>query len=245
MLSLLTRLAILFCCIALNAVSAPLPKLQVVTEEWVPYNYANDDGVIVGRATKKVREVLDAAGVEYDIRLYPWARSMKLAKTQPNTMIYSIYRNAEREKLFEWACPLMRPVRQYLFKLKSRDDIQVNSIEEAKKYVISVVRGSVVHEYLVNQGFEAGVNLDITADPSASQKKLVAGRIDFLLTTEYTMYERLRLMGVDYSNVEPALEVRNSSDRRACMAFQLDTNKVLIDKIKRALAEHNKMFIGP
>ncbi|MBQ4811562.1 transporter substrate-binding domain-containing protein [Pseudoalteromonas luteoviolacea] len=222
-----------------------MPKLQVVTEEWVPYNYANEDGVIVGRATKKVREVLDAAGVEYDINLYPWARSMKLAKTQPNTMIYSIYRNADREKLFEWACPLMRPVRQYLFKLKSRTDIQVNSIEDAKNYVISVVRGSVVHEFLVNQGFEAGVNLDITADPSASQKKLVAGRIDFLLTTEYTMYERLKLMGVDYSQVDPVIEVRNSSDRRACMAFNLDTDKTLINRVKRALAEHNKMFVGP
>ncbi|KZX01563.1 ABC transporter substrate-binding protein [Pseudoalteromonas luteoviolacea] len=239
------RLVVLCCCLSVSWLSPAMPKLQVVTEEWVPYNYANEQGVIVGRATKKVREVLDAAGVEYDINLYPWARSMKLAKTQPNTMIYSIYRNADREKQFEWACPLMRPVRQYLFKLKSRTDIQVTSIEDAKNYVISVVRGSVVHEFLVSQGFEAGVNLDITADPSASQKKLVAGRIDFLLTTEYTMYERLKLMGIDYSHVDPVIEVRNSSDRRACMAFHLDTDKTIINKVKRALADHNKMFVGP
>ncbi|MDK1288353.1 substrate-binding periplasmic protein [Pseudoalteromonas umbrosa] len=237
-------LVLLFICIQ-NHAFADIPKLQVVTEEWVPYNYANQQGEIVGRATQKVREVLDLAGIEYEIKLYPWARSMKLTKTQPNTMIYSIYRSSDRENLFEWACPLLRPVRQYLFRLKSRTDIQVASLEDAKKYVISIVRGSVVHEFLTKQGFESGTNLDITADPSASQRKLLAGRIDFLLTTEYTMHETLKSIGVNYDAVVPVIEVRNNSDRRACMAFNLNTDKQLIDKVRRALAEHNSRYIGP
>ncbi|KZN45733.1 substrate-binding periplasmic protein [Pseudoalteromonas luteoviolacea] len=237
-------LVLLFFCIQNNAF-ADIPKLQVVTEEWVPYNYATPQGEIVGRATKKVREVLDLAGIEYDIKLYPWARSMKLTKTQPNTMIYSIYRSSDREDLFEWACPLMRPVRQYLFRLKSRTDIQVDSLEDAKKYVISIVRGSVVHEFLTKNGFEAGTNLDITADPSASQRKLLAGRIDFLLTTEYTMHATLKSIGVNYNVVVPVIEVRNNSDRRACMAFNLNTDKQLIEKVRRALAEHNSRYLGP
>ncbi|ESP94170.1 substrate-binding periplasmic protein [Pseudoalteromonas luteoviolacea] len=241
----LALILVLLCCFHQEKVFANLPKLQVVTEEWVPYNYANQEGEIVGRATKKVREVLDLAGIEYDINLYPWARSMKLTRTQANTMIYSIYRSGDRETMFEWACPLMRPVRQYLFKLKNREDIKVASLEDAKKYVISIVRGSVVHEYLVKHGFEAGINLDITADPSASQRKLLAGRIDFLLTTEYTMYETLKAIGVNYDVVTPVIEVRNNSDRRACMAFNLNTDKELINKVRRALAEHNRKFVGP
>ncbi|KZN59297.1 hypothetical protein N473_03820 [Pseudoalteromonas luteoviolacea CPMOR-1] len=238
-------LLVLLCCISSGQAIADVPKLQVVTEEWVPYNYADQQGEIVGRATEKVREVLELAGIEYDIKLYPWARSMKLTQTQANTMIYSIYRSGDREHLFEWACPLMRPVRQYLFRLRNRNDIKVATLEDAKKYVISIVRGSVVHEFLTKQGFEAGVNLDITADPSASQRKLLAGRIDFLLTTEYTMHATLKSIGVAYETVVPVLEVRNNSDRRACMAFNLNTDKELIERVRRALAEHNSRYVGP
>ncbi|MCF6437140.1 MULTISPECIES: substrate-binding periplasmic protein [Pseudoalteromonas] len=219
--------------------------LNVVTEEWVPYNFTNEKGEIVGRATKKVREVLDAADVQYEIRSYPWARSMKLAQSNKNTMIYSIYRTQERENLFQWACPLLNPVKEYLFKLRTRDDIHIESLEDAKKYTISLVRGSVSHEYLLEMGFKNGVNLDLTADPSASPRKLLARRADFIITTEYTAYERMRELGHPYELLEAVHEVKNANERRACMAFSKDTNAKLVSRIRKALAEHNTRFIGP
>ncbi|CAM4238848.1 substrate-binding periplasmic protein [Pseudoalteromonas byunsanensis] len=221
------------------------PMLNVVTEEWVPYNFTNEKGEIVGRASQKVREVLDAAGVQYEIRSYPWVRSMKLAQSKKNTMIYSIYRTSERESLFLWACPLLNPVKEFLFKLRTRDDIHVETLDDAKKYITSLVRGSISHEYLVERGFENGVNLDLTADPSASPRKLLARRVDFIITTEYTAYERMKELGHPYELLEAVHEVKNADERRACMAFNKDTDPEILSRVRKALAEHNARYVGP
>ncbi|MCO7190659.1 MULTISPECIES: transporter substrate-binding domain-containing protein [unclassified Pseudoalteromonas] len=225
--------------------SEPDIQLHVVTEQWVPYNFINPQGEVDGRATQKVREVLDAAGIRYEILLFPWARAMKIAQTQPNTMIYSIFRTPERETRFEWACPLLRPVKEHLFRLTSRNDIQLNSLDDAKRYITAMVRGSVAHEYLIARGFKGGVNLDLSADPSSLAKKLLAGRVDFLMTTEFTIYEALRLIDQPYEVVTSALEVRDRSGERACMAFHPNTDSEIINKVRRALAEHNRRYIGP
>ncbi|WP_247749689.1 substrate-binding periplasmic protein [Pseudoalteromonas viridis] len=225
--------------------SEPAIQLQVVTEEWVPYNYTNQQGLVDGRATQKVREVLDAAGISYEIQVFPWTRAMKIAQTQPNTMIYSIFRTPEREAHFEWACPLLRPVKEHLFRLASRNDIKLNSLNDAKRYITALVRGSVVHEYLLSKGFKGGVNLDLSADPSSLIKKLLAGRVDFLITTEFTIYEALRRIDKPYEMVISALEVRERSGERACMAFHPKTDSELINQVRRALAEHNRRYIGP
>ena len=215
-------------------------QLQVVTEEWLPYNYTNAEGQLVGRSTDKVRAILDDAGLSYKITSYPWLRSMHLAKTQPNTMIYSIYRTQEREHLFQWVCPLMAPVKEYLFSLKTRDDIQLDTLEDAQKYLISIVRGSVSEGYLTDAGFKPGINLDLTSDPSSTPRKLLAGRVDLILHTEYTASERMKELGYDYSMLRKVIEVKEIDNRRACMAFSLKTDKQLVQDVQKALDKYNK-----
>lgn len=216
-----------------------LPKLQVVTEEWLPYNYTDEQGNIIGRATNKVKSVLDDAGLDYEIRVYPWLRAMKLATEQPNTLIYSIFRTPERENLFHWVCPLLEPIREYLFKLKSRTDIHVVSVDDAKKYITAIVRGSVGYNFLLEQGFKAGGNLDVSADPLNIPKKLVAGRVDLVMTTEFTLSESLKLVGASYELVERLIEVRAIDSRRACMAFSLNTDPQIITAVSNALMRYN------
>lgn len=238
-------LLLLFLVLVSHTTFAHNVSLNVVTEEWVPYNFTNDQGVIVGRATQKVREVLADAQISYEIRSYPWMRSMKLAQTVPNTMIYSIYRTPERENLFLWACPLLQPVKEYLFKLKTRKDINLKSLDDAKQYLISVVRGSVANEFLIKKGFENGKNIDLTADPSSRPRKLLAGRIDFILTTEYSAYESLKQIGANYDMVEIALEVTNTNNNRACLAFSPNSDLKLVESVRAALKRHNAQYIGP
>ena len=216
-------------------------SLQVVTEEWLPYNYTNAEGKLVGRSTDKVRSILDDVGVNYKITSYPWLRSMHLAKTRPNTMIYSIYPSSERKKLFQWVCPLMAPVKEYLFALNTRNDIQLKTLEDAKKYVISIVRGSVSEGYLTDAGFKPGINLDLTSDPSSTPRKLIAGRVDLILHTEYTASERMKELGYDYSMLRKVIEVKEIDNRRACMAFSLKTDKSLVKRVQDALDKYNKL----
>ena len=76
-------------------------SLRVVTEEWPPYNYSNENGKVVGAATAKVRWVLEQADIDYTLNSYPWARAIDLASTKKNVAIFSVYRTEIREQQFK------------------------------------------------------------------------------------------------------------------------------------------------
>jgi len=92
-------------------------QLSVVTENWPPYNYQNDKSDVDGVATAVVKRVLNHAELSYRIDVFPWARSYKLAQGQPNTLIYSIFKTAEREPYFHWFCPLLPNLDMFFFAL--------------------------------------------------------------------------------------------------------------------------------
>ena len=214
-------------------------SIQVVTEEWLPFNYTNSQGQLVGRSTEKVKAILADAGISYTMNSYPWLRSMHLAQTQANTMIFSIYRTQEREKLFQWVCPLMSPVKEYLFTLATRNDVHINKLEDAKKYMISALRGDANTAYLLDAGFESGINLDLTFDPSSNARKLIAGRVDMIVYTEYTAYELMKNLGYEYSMLRKVFELKEIDSRRACIAFSLNTDKNIVRKVQAALDKYN------
>lgn len=100
-------------------------SLRIVTEEWPPYNYTNDNGKVVGAATAKVRWILEQADIDYTLESYPWARAIDLASSKKNVAIFSVYRTQVREPQFKWVCPLISPVPTFIFKLKARTDLNV------------------------------------------------------------------------------------------------------------------------
>ena len=217
-------------------------SLAVVTEEWRPFNYTDDNGIIVGRSTTKVRAILDSLGYKYDIRSYPWTRAMRMAENDENTLIYSIFRTPEREHKYQWACPLMAPVKVYFFHLATRDDINVTSLDDAKNYVISVGRNARSHETLLEKGFIEGQHLDVSADPSGELRKFLAGRVDFLVQSEWEMSESLKGVERQYIEVVRSLEVANVNERSACIAFSKKTDKEIVNRVQAALDKYNKKF---
>jgi polar amino acid transport system substrate-binding protein len=78
------------------------PHIQIVTEEWAPYNYTNESGQIVGSSTELVKAAMQEAGLDYTINAYSWQRAFELTKQQQNTFIYSILRTDVRETSFQW-----------------------------------------------------------------------------------------------------------------------------------------------
>ena len=126
--------------------------LQVVTEEYPPYNYS-EDGEVVGFCTDVVKEILKRAKVEYTIHSYPWADSYKMAQTETNVLIYSIGRNVEREPLFKWVDVIAR-TEVYFYKLKSRVDIKIKTFDDIKKYKIGAVQDDFRAQWLIKQGIK-------------------------------------------------------------------------------------------
>lgn len=106
--------------------------LEVLTESWAPFNYEKD-GKITGYSTEVVEAVLQEVGIPFQIRMGVWTGIYQKALDEPNQLIYTISRIPEREDKFNWIGPIADR-QQALYKLKQREDIQVDTLEDVKKY---------------------------------------------------------------------------------------------------------------
>lgn len=172
-----------------------------VTDDWPPYNYADANGKVTGFSTEVLQRLQEKAKVSIPIRLFPWVRAYRMAQSRPNTMIYTLARNPEREGLFIWIGPIA-PRDSYLFRLSNRNDIQAKTLQEAAKYVTGVVRADVSERELVKQGWVVGKNLDISNDDASLFRKLKVGLVDLLPSSELAAQYRARQMHFDHDLVK-------------------------------------------
>jgi len=133
-------------------------NITVVTEEWAPYT-CSKDGEIAGVVSEIVRATLNRSGLTYSIEVFPWARAYSMAEKGTNVLIYSIFKLPSREKNFKWIKIDGLSINMYLFKPKFRDELNLTSLEEAKKYKIGVTRETSTHHFLLSKGFKEDVNL--------------------------------------------------------------------------------------
>lgn len=205
--------------------------LQVVTEHWPPYiiQAEQPEGIV----TTRVKQILNNTNLSYEINLYDWAKSYYLAKSQPNTLIYSIYRSPDREAHFHWFCPIHAPTPIYAFKLAS-NEANIDTLESLKKHRIGVMRGDNSHEYFLNNGFLNGVNLYVSSTEKANVAKLLSGEIDVVIQSKVSLEYRLALLGASDVNVESGYKPHKKEPLGHCMALSKNTDKAIIDEVTRA-----------
>ncbi len=205
-------------------------KISVVTEEMAPYNFADEkDQTITGMSTEMVREVLKRAKLEYQIEIFPWTRSYRMAQDAPNVAIYSMGRSEEREKLFKWVGLLVnREV--FMYKLKGRPELKANSLEDIKAYKVGGIRDGARTMYLRKEGFV----VDESTDDSSNIKKLQARRIDVFPIDEPNLVYLADRNGVDFDAMERLIKLDKLSGG-LYMAFSLKTPDDTVEKCRSAL----------
>lgn len=167
-------------CCWLTSVSALCAPLEVLTEDYPPFNMMGADAKISGLSTEIVEELFKRAGVQYSIKLLPWKRAYEQTLNSPNSVLYSTTRTPEREALFKWVGPLVS--NNWVFFAKSDSALKVTSLDDAKQYSVGGYYGDAVAEYLAAQGF---TKLQLAPNDRSNAKKLDAGRIQLWATGEY------------------------------------------------------------
>ncbi len=206
--------------------------IQVVTEEYPPYNYS-EKGKVLGFCTEVVQEVLKRANIDHSIQSYPWSKSYNMAQSQPNVLIYSIGRNVAREPLFKWVDVIAR-TEVYFFKLKSRRDIKIKKFDDVKKYKIGAVRDDFRAQWLLQQGVTEQLNL--VPDDIRNMRNLFARKIDIFPVGEFVAYHIAHQEGKAFNDLEKAMYVKDIS-ADLYMAFSNQTADVVVEKCKKALFE--------
>jgi len=213
-------------------------NLTVITENWPPFNYHNKQRVIVGTATKSVKEVLALTSLSYQITLYPWARSFKIAKSKKNVLIYSILKTVDREPLFHWYCPISPKAKNFIFSLKS-SNIKVNSIEQIKSYRVGITRNGNNHQFLLNAGFIEGKNLYLANNEINNINKLFTGNIDFIIQTKESLTFRFADMDKELTKVQTLFELNNGQNH--CMALNINSSQIIKNQLDSAFNQWRLM----
>lgn len=206
--------------------------VEVATEIWPPYNYL-ENGNLIGTSTKIVKASIERAKIPFEIAVYPWARAYALAQSRENTLIYTIMRIPEREALFQWVRPLGESDAIYLYQSSERSDIQLSSLEDAKKFMISVVRGDMNHKFLVGNGFDEK-NLYLVSKQEQSLHMLLHNRVDFILFSDANVAAELKSFNVAESRIKKIMPIFESTPY---MAFGKKTSLELVNKIGNAYDE--------
>ncbi len=222
-------LLVVFCSTDLYAL-----ELQVLTEDFVPFNYM-ENGKITGFTVEIVEMLLDKTEIQPEggkILMFPWKRAYKMALEGDNVLLFTTTRTTEREDLFRWVGPIY-PREQWIFKLKKRKDIQIDSLEDAKRYTIVATRESANHKFLIKHGFELGKNLYTTGRWDTKIKLLLAGRVDLASYIPLELAYRLRQIGKEYDMVDPLFVA--SGELWYPLAFSKEISDEVVEQFQHAL----------
>jgi len=211
---------------------ASAQELAILTEDTPPLNFTRD-GRLTGSSTEIVREILKRLNQTDTIQVVPWARGYHQALTQPDVVLFSTTRTAERENLFQWVGPLC--IIKWVFYAKRGADIRINSLADAKKVgSIGTYKNDVREQFLQQHGF---TNLDSSNSPVSNFKKLLSGRIDLWFSANLGIPDIAKKAHADPSDVEPVFTFRAST---LYIAFSKKTSSVIADQWQVVLNEMYK-----
>ena len=228
-------LVVLFLALTSGVVQAQ-EKIQAVTEEFAPFNYT-ENGKVTGYSTRVVEEMLRRAGLPYELHSYPWSRSYKIAQSLPNVVVFTLARTPEREKQFHWIGALAKR-KLYFYKLASRKDIHVEKIDDVKRYRISVNRDDAAETLLIDMGFSYDKNLDLAPSDAAGLNKLLAGRVDFITGTDYTVDYLLQQAGADHNRLQRSIVLIDQGEYY--VAASKGTSPEIVRRLREAYEQMEK-----
>lgn len=196
--------------VVLTSVSVRATDVVIYTENYPPYNYLDDAGQVVGLATEKVQQVMDATGLQYEIRLAPWKRGLHYVETGDNTLIYSMTRTPDRETRFQWLVPLAQ---SNFFLFARQSDNRLITWDKVKNgtYTGACVSNDLGCELFRWVGMPEANIIRIASNETADFRMVAAGRAD-LYISDINVNRRLRISeGFDPGQIKPVLRLEGKS----------------------------------
>lgn len=210
-----------------SAVSLRAQPLNIYTEEWSPISFSVN-GKPDGLAVQVVQEIQKRIKNPDPIKVVPWARGWKMLTEQPNTVLFTMTRTAEREQMFTMIGPVAIGTTNF-YALKN-SGIKITTIDDAKTAkAIGVYRASVEERLLLELGF---TNVAASSEPLLSAKQLMKQRVDLWCNANLTAPSILSDAGASIDDVESLFTI---SANHLYIAFSQGTPNDVIELWKNSL----------
>ncbi|ALS98212.1 substrate-binding periplasmic protein [Lacimicrobium alkaliphilum] len=211
-------------------------KLLFVAEDLPPYHFINQQGEKDGALYEIVLALIEQSGTEADIHFTPWARAYDMSLNQPNVIMISVLKTPVRQKHFQWIGEIYR-AEAFFVKLKSRRDLRIGSLEQARNHVVGTIRGYGAEQYLRRNGFsEVRENLALSVEYHQLWGMLFKGRVDLLFTNTLGLMVEVPKAGFDPGQVEKAYAVLDFPNELH-LATGLDTSEAVVERLRGSLQQ--------
>lgn len=204
-------------------VAANQTPIKLLTYDEPPWVDAQQEP-LQGPTIELVKEVFTLAGVPFSIEVLPLKRALLMVNKQANTCVFPIERSQEREASLRWISPLV--VSRYGLYSVSGQGLNLETLEDARRYSIASYLGSGAAEYLMSRGFTVTQVRSAKLGPNM----LAHRRFDLWVSDTRTAQALNESVGPDMGS--PALVFLSTLRAMGCHP---DTSKVSIELLQTAL----------
>lgn len=208
------------------ASAAVVTALRLLSEEFPPINFT-EEGRPNGLAVDVVLEVMRRLGQVISIEFQPWARAYREAQGHEPVALFSAARIPEREKLFQWAGPIVTFYSSFYARAGADRLKRFDDARHADD--VLVVRDWYTAQQLASEGFR---NLRYVTDPVQGLRMLLAGRAPLFASERISMPSTLAAAGIDPALLE---EVYTYASSDGYIAFSPGTPKRVVAAWQREI----------
>ena len=227
-----TALMILSMAILPLRAMADTPTITLVTEQYPPYNmtdriegYAHNEDDIGGLCTDIILATFAKANMDFRIKLRNWDYGMSRVLRKKDNALFCTVRSEQRESLFKWVGPITHM--QLVLLALENSDIELSSLEDAKKYTVGGYKSDAFTQRMIDQGLNVSSVLDDSLNPARLQQGAIDLWVADALAGPYKAAET-----TDIENLKVALKL---SATPVYLAFNPTTDDVIINRLQNAL----------
>lgn len=213
------------------SISVNAETLQIFDSVYRPFTYEADGkpaGFSVELLQAMSKEIKD---VKLSFRFYPFKRALMMVSKNKNSLMTTLTRSQKREALYKWVGPIYPRIFS-LYRLGTRSDIQIATIEDAKSYRIGAGLGYSVVNDLLKSGIDRKQIQEVSTERQ-NIKKLFHQRVDLLAFQDLVLAYALKQEGHQIREVEQVLVVGERKQYYYC--FNKDTDERIIREFQQAL----------
>jgi ABC-type amino acid transport substrate-binding protein len=203
-------------------------NIRILTTEEAPTNYTYA-GELTGTSVDIVKEIKRVINEDAEIEVYPWARSYRIAKNEPNIAIFTAGKTQERVDLgFKFVGPIF--TRQHILYKKKGNPIAVKNIQDIKNQdlVVGCMRDDWRSSYFEGEGVE----VDEVSTQVQNLRKLLVSRLDLWALSDVEAPSVVASEGYTMDVIEPVYVYRVAS---SYIMLSKGTSQDIVDEWQKAL----------
>jgi polar amino acid transport system substrate-binding protein len=212
--------------------AADIPQdIRFVTEEYYPLNFV-DNGTVKGISVDLMEEILRRMGSDANrssFTVLPWSEAYNLAKTTPDTALFTVTRIPEREDEFLWAGPFFTD-RDFLY---THEGVNLSDTHDIAALKIAVVKDDRSVTSSLNAGADEKNLIGVlTAEEAISM--VDSGSADAFAYGEYPGKDAIAKYAADPSRFAQTREIGSFEDY---FAFNVHTPEEFVIAVNNTLKE--------